>query len=416
MGTLGIQPPQYKIPGNLKNLPEGLTSTLDPNKLKQLSPAQLEAIKNLPPEKLASLNNIPIDQIKNLDPNKLKDYTSKLPNSNDVKNKLDKTQKQIKDRKDKEKQKAKDLEKSLDDKKGFLKDQVKQSTKDSKAKLAALATPILLRFIRAENIADILIKKLTKDTKKQLQNKGTLTIENGVFTFTPSNPGNYSVFKNNFDRRVSNIKRTISDLNAIINLLNNLIKTLNIALSLIVLYIKIKTRIIQIKRTTLRTTIRAIAPPAVVPGSLLVELDRLNDQLDDKKPGSIANVGKKIETYQAVITSLQLFLGIFKEMLTKIKAKIDRLQFNIVLSDNNSGVGINSLNISLTEANISVPSEEEYTSAGGKSYILKLVILPNEQRQYQALDSFSKLKITQTAPSRIKTDAQLLEEIKQILG
>ena len=49
-------------------------------------------------------------------------------------------------------------------------------------------------------------------------------------------------------------------------------------------------------------------------------------------------------------------------------------------------------------------------------YIPKLVTLPNKQRQYQALDSFSKLKITQTAPSRLKTNAELLDEIKQILG
>lgn len=419
MGTLGIQPPQFKIPGNLNNLPKGLTSTLDPNKLKQLSPAQLDAIKNLPPEKLATLNTLPIDQIKNLDPRQLADKVSKLPNSNDVKNKLDKVGKQIKDRKDQEKKKAEELEKSLNDKKGFLKDQVKQSTKDSKAKLAALATPILLQFIRTENIADILIKKLEKDTKKQLQNKGTLTIDEGVFTFIPSNPGNYTIFKNNFDRRVSNIKIAINRLNALINILTNLIKVLNIALSLIVLYIKIKTRVIQIKKTALRTTIRAIIPPAPVPGPLLVELDRLNDQLDDKKPGSIANVGKKIETYQAVITSLQLFLGIFKEMLFKIKAKINRLQFNIILSNEEnttSGVDNNDLNIQLNESNNITPSDENYVSNNGKTYILKLVTLPNEQRQYQALDSFSKLKITQTAPSRLKTDAELLDEIKQILG
>lgn len=415
MATLGNIPPQFNIPGNLKNLPKGLTSALDPNKLKQLSPAQLEAIKNLPPEKLASLNRIPIDQFKKFDPNQLKNYTSNLPNSDEIKNKLDKTKKQIKDRKDQEKKKQDELKKSLDDKKDFLKEQVKQSTKDSKAKLAALAIPILLQFIRAENIADLLIKKLTKDTKKQLQNKGTLTIENGVFTFVPSNPGNYSIFKNNFDKRVSNLKKVINTLNSIINTLNGIIKTLNIALSLMVLYIKIKTRILQAKRTTLRNTIRAIIPPAVVPGALLVELDRINDQLDEKKPGTIANTAKKIETYQALISSLQIFTTIFKEMISKIKSKIDQLQF-VLVTDNNSGTNNGNLDISLAETSISVPAEEEYINNNGKTYILKLITLPNEQRQYQALDSFSKMKITQTAPSRIKTNAELLEEIKSILG
>jgi hypothetical protein len=44
------------------------------------------------------------------------------------------------------------------------------------------------------------------------------------------------------------------------------------------------------------------------------------------------------------------------------------------------------------------------------------VTLLNGSIQYQALDSFSKMKITQTAPSKIATPEQLLDEIKQILG
>ena len=405
MSTLG-NIPQYSQPGNLKNLPTGLTSALDPSKLKQLSPAQLDAIKNLPPEKLASLNNIPIDQIKNLDPSKLKNYTSKLPNSDDAKNKLDKTKKQIKDRKDKEKKKAEELKKSLDDKKGFLKDQAKQTAKDAKNQIAAIATPILLSFVRAENIADLLIKKLTKDTKKQLQNKGTLTIENGVFTFIPSNPGNYSVFKSNFDRRVSNLKKTISTLNNIITTLNNVVKILNIALSVIKIYIKVKQKIMLVRLARISAELAAPAPAKPTTGVALFNTIRSLQQLEKDN--------KKIDQYQAAIIALQLFLTIFKEMVTKIQIKVNQLQFNII--NESTSTNNNNLVASLAEANQSVPDTEEYTSGGGKSYILKLITLPNGLRQYQALDSFSKLKITQTAPSRVKTDAELLEEIKQILG
>jgi hypothetical protein len=408
MGTLGIQPPQFKIPGNLNNLPEGLTSTLDPNKLKQLSPSQLDAIKNLPPEKLASLNNIPIDQIKNLDPNKLKDFTSKLPNSKDSKKQLDKVKKQIKDRKDQEKKKLDDIKKSLDDKKGFLKDQAKQSIKDNKSKLAAIATPILLQFIRAENIADLLIKKLEKDTKKQLQNKGTLIVENGVFTFTPSNSDNYTVFKNNFDRRVSNIKKAITTLNNIVTILNNIIKTFNIALTLIKLYIKIKIKLRAVRLAKLAAELGAPIPAKPTVGVEIAKIVMSIEKLQSDK--------KKIEDYQAIITSLQIFITIFKEMIVKIKIKIDRLQFNILSSTPNSGTDQDVLSAQLDDSKNSVPNNEDYISSDGRSYILKLVTLPNEQRQYQALDSFSKLKITQTAPSRIKTDAELLDEIKQILG
>jgi len=406
MGTIGNIPPQYSQPGNINSVPESLTSTLSPNTLKQLSPAQLDAIKSLPPEKLASLNNVPIDQLKKLDPKQLQNFTSKLPNSNEVKNKLDKTQKQIKDRKDKEKKKSEELEKSLDDKKGFLKDQVGQTAKNAKLQIATIATPILMSFIRAENIADLLIKKLTKDTKKQLQNKGTLTIENGVFTFTPSNPGNYSVFKSNFDRRVSNLKRTISTLNNIVTTLNNIVKILNIALTVIKLYIKVKQRLMLARLARITAELASPSPSKPTTGLALFNTIRSLQQLEKDN--------KKVDQYQAAIIALQLFLTIFKEMIAKIQIKVNQLQFNIATESPNTDNS--DLTSALADANRAVPDTEEYTSNNGKSYILKLITLPNEQRQYQALDSFSKLKITQTAPSRIKTDAQLLEEIKSILG
>jgi hypothetical protein len=402
MGTLGTQPPQYNIPGNLKNLPAGLTSTLDPNKLKQLSPAQLDAIKNLPPEKLASLNNIPIDQIKNLDPNSLKDYTSRLPNSNQIKNKLDKVAKQIKDRKDKEKKKSEELEKSLNDKNGFLKDQAKQNVKGLKNTITSILTPILLQFIRAENIADLLIKKLEKDTRKQLQNKGTLTVIGGQFTFTPSDTGNYSTFKTNFDKRVYSIKKSIDTLNKMIGILTNIIKILNLSLSAIKLFIKIKTKKRLAQQLTIATDL-ASPSPAKTSGPLLIEVNRSLEQLSKDE--------KKVETYQAAITAAQLFLNIFKEMVLKIKTKVEQLRFEIINNSSNSSDDIS--NQLIDEI---IPVDENYVSSDGKTYILKPILLPNGQRQYQALDSFSKLKITQTAPSRIKTDAQLLEEIKQILG
>jgi len=406
MGTIGNIPPQYSQLGNLKNLSTGLTSALDPNKLKQLSPAQLEAIKNLPPEKLASLNNIPIDKIKNLNPSKLKDYISKLPNSDDVKNKLDKTKKQIKDRKDKEKKKSEELKKALNDKKEFLKDQVGQTAKNAKLQITSIATPILMSFIRAENIADLLIKKLTKDTKKQLQNKGTLTIENGVFTFIPSNPDNYSVFKSNFDRRVANLKKTISTLNNIITTLNNVIKIFNIALTVIKVYIKIKQKLMLVRFARITAELAAPTPSKPSVGLALLNTVRSLQQLEKDN--------KKVDQYQAAITALQLFLTIFKEMITKIQIKVNQLQFNI--ANDSPNTNNNDLISSLAEANNAVPDTEEYTNAEGKSYILKLITLPNKQRQYQALDSFSKMKITQTAPSFTKTNNELLEEIKQILG
>ena len=410
MGTIGTTPPQYNQPGNLNNVPVNVTANLDASKIKQLSPAQIDAIKNLPGEKIASLNNVPINTYKNYTPQQLQNFTSNLPNANNYRKPDDKTAEAIKKRSEKQKQKAGEFEKSLDDKKGFLKDQVGQTAKSAQGVITGLLTPVLMSFVRAENIADLLIKKLTKDTKKQLQNKGTLTIENGVFTFVPNDSSNYTIFKNNFDRRVSNLKRTVSTLQNIINILNNVIKGLNIALSVIKIYIKIKQKLLLTKLARISAELAAPSPGGAKPtaGVTLFQIIRQLQQLEKDN--------KKVDTYQAAITAAQLFLTIFKEMLSKIQIRINQLQFNIVNDSNPTSSNNSDLQASLAGTAISVPADENYVNNNGKTYILKLVTLPNNQRQYQALDSFSKLKITQTAPSRIKTDAQLLEEIKSILG
>jgi hypothetical protein len=410
MGTIGTTPPQYNQPGNLNNVPVNVTANLDASKIKQLSPAQVDAIKNLPGEKIASLNNVPINTYKNYTPQQLQNFTSNLPNANNYRKPDDKTAEAIKKRSEKQKQKAGEFEKSLDDKKGFLKDQVGQTAKSAQGVITGLLTPVLMSFVRAENIADLLIKKLTKDTKKQLQNKGTLTIENGVFTFVPNDSSNYTIFKNNFDRRVSNLKRTVSTLQNIINILNNVIKGLNIALSVIKIYIKIKQKLLLTKLARISAELAAPSPGGAKPtaGVTLFQIIRQLQQLEKDN--------KKVDTYQAAITAAQLFLTIFKEMLSKIQIRINQLQFNIVNDSNPTSSNNSDLQASLAGTAISVPADENYVNNNGKTYILKLVTLPNNQRQYQALDSFSKLKITQTAPSRIKTDAELLEELKQILG
>jgi hypothetical protein len=410
MGTIGTTPPQYNQPGNLNNVPVNVTANLDASKIKQLSPAQVDAIKNLPGEKIASLNNVPINTYKNYTPQQLQNFTSNLPNANNYRKPDDKTAEAIKKRSEKQKQKAGEFEKSLDDKKGFLKDQVGQTAKSAQGVITGLLTPVLMSFVRAENIADLLIKKLTKDTKKQLQNKGTLTIENGVFTFVPNDSSNYTIFKNNFDRRVSNLKRTVSTLQNIVNILNNVIKGLNIALSVIKIYIKIKQKLLLTKLARISAELAAPSPGGAKPtaGVTLFQIIRQLQQLEKDN--------KKVDTYQAAITAAQLFLTIFKEMLSKIQIRINQLQFNIVNDSNPTSSNNSDLQASLAGTAISVPADENYVNNNGKTYILKLVTLPNNQRQYQALDSFSKLKITQTAPSRIKTDAQLLEEIKSILG
>ena len=134
------------------------------------------------------------------------------------------------------KQKELDPYKNLSDPKSFLK---QQKLSISRNQVITVLVPVVSQFVKAEFIAKLLIKKLEKQTREQVKNKGTLIITGGTFTFTPSNPGDYSIFKSNFDRKVTNLKTTIQKLQQIITILDNILKIINIALSIIQLYIKL---------------------------------------------------------------------------------------------------------------------------------------------------------------------------------
>jgi hypothetical protein len=308
------------------------------------------------------------------------------------------------------KQKELDPFKNLNDPKSFLK---QQTLSVSKNQVITVLTPIVSQFIKIEYIAKLLIKKLEKQTREQVKNKGTLTVSGGTFTFTPSNPGDYSIFKSNFDRKVANLKTTVQKLQQVITILNNILRIINIALSIIQLYIKLKLVQLGVQLTSVTADL-ASPSPAKTSGVLLSNITISIIKLGDAKV--------KVEKYKAGITIAKSILSILKKALTDIKIKLDQLQFIIVSSPSNEGIpGVSdstslSLIESINDVQTTAPENEEYTDAVGKSYILELVTLPNGAIQYQALDSYSKFKITQTAPSKIKNPQQLLEEIKQILG
>ena len=302
-------------------------------------------------------------------------------------------------------QQSDSIQKAADDKVDYLKDQSKQSTKDTSAALALVLTPILLQFIRAENIADGLIKKMVKDVKKQLQNKGVLTVENNVITFTPSNKGNYEVFKQNFDRKKANLIKTLNTLKTTLDTLAKVSTFINIGLTAIKVYIKIKTKIIKTQEIAVQTELAAPTPGGAKPISAAL-LPKINKSLKQLEKGQ-----KKVDTYQGVITAINVITPIFRNMLNKTQTKVNQLQFII-----NTGETTQGMDVTVAGVNSTAPINSEYTNSYGKNYTLELVTTPNGFLQYQALDSFSKLKITQTAPSKSKTPDELFEEIKQILG
>jgi len=308
------------------------------------------------------------------------------------------------------KQKELDPYKNLNDAKSFLK---QQKLSISRNQVITVLTPIVSQFIKAEFIAKLIIKRLEKQTREQVKNKGTLVISGGTFTFTPSNPGDYSIFKSNFDRKVTNLKTTVQKLQQILTILDNTLKIINIALSIIQLYIKLK--LVRMNAQLVSATADLASPsPTKTTGPILADIVVSIVKLEDAKV--------KVEKYKAGITIAKSISSILRKAITVIKNKIDQLQFIIISSPNNEGIpGVSDsisqpLLESLNDVQTTAPENEEYTDAVGKSYILELVTLPNGAIQYQALDSYSKFKITQTAPSKIKNPQQLLEEIKQILG
>ena len=274
------------------------------------------------------------------------------------------------------------------------------TTKNVQKAILAIITPILLNFVRKKGILKANINSLKKKLKKQLIGKGTLTIVGNTFIFTPNNYNDYVILKQDFDKKVNNVKKLINTLQQILTQLQNILKFVNIAISVLQTYIITKRALIATKKITVITDL-ATPSPSKTSGPLLIDLI--------KQEQSLKNIQDKISDYQLVITLIQQFIKIFNKDLYKIKLELNQLQLTIKTSQINT-------TMTLGELQGTAPEEEEYTDMFGRSYNLKLVYYPDGSKQYQAIDSFSKTKITQTASSKLATNEQLLEEIKQILG
>jgi hypothetical protein len=308
--------------------------------------------------------------------------------------------------KDITKEKLDDAKKAIDDKADYLKDQSKLNSKENKAKIAGILAPIIASFFTSEVIINSTIKSLLKSTKNKLVNKGNVTTGEYSISFTPTVTDDYLSIKTNFDKKVTNMKNIVKALKTTITLLQNVTRILNLGLSLTRTYIAIKTKILNAQ---LKTTAADFASPAPTKPIAAIQFPDVI-----KKLKKLEKAEKDLETAQSMLFAATAFLPILVATLTNMQNKLNQLSFVIIAPNLPSG------NISSNPAtgliqNIA-PSEEDYISESGKSYRLELITLPNNFKQYQALDSFSKMKITQTAPSKYKSEGDLLIEIKQILG
>jgi len=312
----------------------------------------------------------------------------------------------INKQKDNQKKKTDDAKKALNDPEGYLKDQSETNSRDHKAKLTGILAPVIASFFSTEVIINSSIKTLLRSTKKKLTNKGNVVANTYSITFTPTVSGDYLAYKRSFDRKVNNIKNVVKTLKTTISLLQNAIRVLNLGLSLTRIFITIRLKILNTQLTTTAIDFASVTPAKPVAATQFPNII--------KKIKKLEKANKDLEMSQSVLGAANAFLPILIATLAGIQDKLNQLSFVIIAPNLPSG-NITSNSAEGTVQNVA-PSEEEYISELGKTYKLKLVTLPNDFKQYQALDSFSGMKITQTAPSKFKSEGDLLTEIKQILG
>jgi hypothetical protein len=313
--------------------------------------------------------------------------------------------KKIKELALKQKEKLANLRKSLADKKNFLKDQARISPAEAKAVIIAVVLPILMKFINAEKIASLIVNQIINDTKRKLKNKGRVTVVNGAITFVPKDKANYNKFKADFDRKVNQLKAIIKLLKDIVDALMiilKVVKAATIAFKVYATILKIRLAVLAVKAAAESITISPAKP-------LLIKYLTAKQTYDD----IIVPLNEKITNYGLIASSLTSMLKVYQRIINNIKAKFDTLKLTIITSPedttNNELVNIidKQTNDELTDI--------EY-SDGEKTYTIKVITTISGALQAVAYDKFSMLKITQTAPSKIRGADELVNELKQILG
>ena len=309
--------------------------------------------------------------------------------------------KKIKELAEKQKAKAEALKKSLADKQNFLKDQAKINPADAKAAIIALVLPLLTKFINAEKIANTIIKKLIRTTKKKLKDKGRVEINGGAIVFYPKNNDDYSRYKRDFDRKVSNLKRTIKTLKDIVDSLVKILKILKIALAAFKIYLSLLKK--KVTALAIASAAELTSPSQSKPITAKYNIEKL------KYDEVIEPLKKKIDDYILMITVIQSILQIYQRMINSIKAKLDTLSFTIASAPFSTNAELQA------SINAEQETDAEYSN-GTTSYTIKVITTPSGALQAIAYDSFSGFKITQTAPSKFRKADELIDELKQILG
>lgn len=372
-----------------------------------------------------------IDQATQLPPSTLSSSTSPTAISSittssapPTRQQLDKNAAAIKKSRDQQKEKFQEAKnKQKEQVKSLIKEIRSTSTRDAKNQAIALLKPALLAFIQSKFTIQLLIDTLIRVAKKKFEKKGILEINDLAFTFTPIDTKvNWMDYKRQFDSKLNTFKRIINDLKSILNTLRTVSRIINVTISLILVYIRIKQALNNRKLATITIELASPSQSKPTAGIELTNIILSIAKLEEAK--------LKVETWRETLVTVGLYIEIFIKSINDISRILNRLSLTIIMTsdpatisnksqqiNNSSPYSIASIpgDTSDTLSN-SAPDNEEYLGPDGTSYIFVLKILPNGFRQYQALDSFSKFKIAQTAPSKAKSNQELFDEIKQIIG
>jgi hypothetical protein len=304
--------------------------------------------------------------------------------------------------KDQQKAKADDLKKSLEDKQNFLKEQTKVDPSSAKKAIIGIVLPLLVKFINAEKSANAVINQLINTTKRKLKDKGRVEVNNGAIVFTPKNPGDYQRFKQDFEKKVNNLKKIVKILKSITDTLLIILKTLKAALLALKVQLALQKKILQAQAAAATADLAGPLPTKPAAAAYTAS-DRVNEDV-------IKPLEKKIDDYILMIGIVQTVLQIFQKMINSIKIKLDTLSLTINQGDS-SFQTLPKLD-SVVDNNQTI---SEYNN-GSKTFTIEIITTSSGALQAVAFDSFSKMKITQTAPSKTRKADELINELKLILG
>jgi hypothetical protein len=317
--------------------------------------------------------------------------------ASNAQNRLENAQNSVNKISQEQKEKLDNYKKILEDKKNTL--NIDPGT--AKATIVGIVLPLLTKFINTEKAANVIINKLIRTTKKRLKDKGRVEVNNGIVTFYPKNPGDYSNYKRDFYNKVDKLKRIVKIIKTIIDSIIVVLKTSKIILAALKVQLQLKQKKLAV--TAVAASADLSGPSSSKPAAAKYPVDKeLNDQVTKE-------LEDKINNYILMITVIQTILQLFQKMINALKAKVELLSFTI----NQNPVSQANLSVGDIDSDFSIPTDY---NDGTRNYKIEVITTPAGFLQAVAYDAFSGLKITQTAPSKTRKADELIEELKLILG